>query len=163
MHDLSHEELCVLHHARELKPAEAAAFESHLGRCPECRELLDAMGRAAQFALRAQASPPRELDERLRKRIESHAPATKRGLALAFVLAVLVTTLYFGERRNLDADGLHWKNGLDRDLARADADLERLSKSVLTSTGPLGLDAEIQGLQKRATELERQVRKSERL
>ncbi|TPW22046.1 MAG: hypothetical protein FD126_79 [Elusimicrobia bacterium] len=150
MHDLSHEDLAVLHHAGEA-PREAAAV---LDACPECRVLLEDLRRASRLAARAAASPSPALQARVRASayeapVPSAAlPLLRRSLALAALCAVAVVLVRWDFSRVGPDD-------LEGDLARVQVELDSLAESIGHEHSDL--DDDIRDLQGDAAALRRQL------
>ncbi|MDD5627506.1 MAG: hypothetical protein PHU21_00460 [Elusimicrobia bacterium] len=116
MHDSSHEE-------RILLGAPDAAADS----CPGCREFRAALQTACDCAARAALKPPAWLDARVLGR---QAPRPRRSwlvpsLVSAVAAAALLVLPSLREQPNLN-----WRNGIEKDLARMDAELAGISKEV---------------------------------
>lgn len=157
MHDQSHEDRCLRLSAGELSAGEAAQARQ----CAECRSQLETLRQASDWAARAAVALPAGLNERVAGRLERRSAPALKWAALA--LAALAVTLYIPRLRQDRASELHWSNGLERDMARADAALERLSRSMVAESEALELDEDLKDLDRSMRSLGRQVGKNARL
>ncbi|HAH04990.1 MAG TPA: hypothetical protein DCM05_00470 [Elusimicrobia bacterium] len=160
MPELGHEDLCVLFHAGELPPDEAAAFEKHLPSCPACREALEALRGASQAAAMVLPEPPKGLGALAAAAVLlQDRPRSLRPLGFALAFAALALALYVASPKR-EEHSLKWTNGIESDLARVETDLGRLSQEIALGADPAELDEDLDGLEESARSLKRQLSRS---
>ena len=151
MHDISHDDLCVLTHAGEASPEDAARVAA----CPGCRPLLEDLRRGSRWAARATEAPPAALESRVLAGLGEAAPdwagtpVLGRALALAAFCAAAAIVLRW------EPAGRH--DDLDADLARVQRELEALTESVGRGHESSDLEDDIRALQGDAASLRRQL------
>lgn len=130
MHNLEHEDRCLLYESGELSPAERKAFEAESEHCPACRLFLEAARRNSQIARAAACLPPEELNNSILREIRRNgetaptAPPNRRVLTFAFA-AALVVLIVAGRSRQQKS--LQWTNGIEQDFVFMSEDIESLS------------------------------------
>ena len=140
MHDASHEERCLLE-------------GSGAAGCSECRAFLAEMKAASESARRAALVPPAWLDAQV---LGETAPRPRwswlgAGLAAACAAAALVVVPSIRMQPNLS-----WTNGIETDLASADAELADISKNAALNTELVELQQDLDRVERMARRLERQ-------
>jgi hypothetical protein len=140
MHDASHEERCLL---------EGSGAQG----CAECRAFLAAMNAASDSARRAALAPPAWLDAQA---LGATAPRPRwpwvgASLAAAAAALALVVLPSLSQKPNLS-----WANGLETDLASADAELSDISKSVALNTELVEIYQDLDRIERMAQRLRQQ-------
>jgi len=159
MHDAAHEERCLLLQAGELAPEEARRFQAESHACPACREFLASLAMTSAAARRAAVAPPAGLDAQVLGRAvparvwRPRWPRISLGLAAAAAALALVV-LPVRER----SEDLHWANGIERDIARMDQDLDEISRSLTAVSDSYEIDAGLSHVEEMAQSLKRQTR-----
>lgn len=140
---LDHLDRCLLYHSGELPEPQRRAFELHREACPACRELEAALSAGS----RAAAGCALELPARTRLLAVSSARSSRPAPTRAFALAAAILALLSLRPAPQAVPGWH---ELDRDVARLDAELDRLSLDLARSESDIEIATELSELERRA-------------
>lgn len=129
------EDDCLLYHSGELPPAQRARFEEHLAGCPECRELLQALGAASKAAGLAAHSMPEGRVESMAQRVlgieaKPRAPLLQRAWRVGMALTALAVGVHVTSLFRQGGHSPAWTSGIEEDIADLGDRLEALDSDV---------------------------------